>query len=468
MTTEKTEEWDSETAEAERTASVYQTYRERTSRSRKLFDRAQESMPGGNTRGAVYYPPYPVYIAETDGFHVTDVDGNEYFDFVNNMTTLIHGHAPTIVESAVDNVKTGSALGGPTQVEIEWAEHLRKRVPAVEQIRFTNSGTEATMNAIRAARAHTGNDVIAKFEGIYHGTHDAAQISVHPPTHLAGPVSSPNSIPDSAGIPESTTKEILTLPYNDADAALALLKAHQSDLAGVILCPIMGSSVVPVEEEFLNTISEFTSDSDVPLIFDEIISFRLAHGGAHAMLGVEPDLVTFGKVIGGGYPVGAFGGRADLLSGYNPQGGSDIVHSGTFNANPVTAAAGLAALEAYDEAAVEQVNKLGAELAQRSRKVIADNGLSLQVNQMGSLYNMYLSDTPVRSYRDKLASSKELKHLVHLGLLNEGIRIAPKLMGAISTSMNQSEVDQFVNVLDSVLNRLKPEFETRSPNLVDD
>ncbi|WP_174811737.1 aspartate aminotransferase family protein [Salinadaptatus halalkaliphilus] len=442
-------------------------YRDRTETSRRHHETALEYLPGGNTREALHYSPYPAYLEDGDGAVVTDVDGNEYLDFLNNYTSLIHGHAPTgIVEAATDAVRRGSAPGGPTTDEIELARHLVDRAPALELIRFTNSGTEATMNAIRAARAYTGNDIVAKFEGAYHGTHDDAQVSIHPPAHLSGPADDPTSVPDSAGVPDSKREEVLSLPFNDADATVEKLERHRDELACVLLAPYMGSAVVPPEPDFLETLADWTDRTDVPLIFDEVISLRVAYGGAHATLDVEPDLITYGKIVGGGFPVGAFGGREELLDPYDPRGGASVVHSGTFNANPVTASAGLAALEAFDEAAVERLDGLADTLASASRDVIADRGLSIQFNRAGSLFTLYLSPDPVRTYRDK-PHRKALERRLFHELQSEGVRLAPKLMGCLSTPMDEAEVDQFVAALDTALGRLAPTIAARAPEMVD-
>lgn len=454
-------------SETLRETDVVREYYDGTTRSRELFQEATAHMPGGNTRGVLYHSPYPQYVDDAKGPYLTDVDGNELLDFLNNYTTLIHGHDPDFIrQAAADALSGGPSPGAPTTQEIDWAAHLCGRCPAVDQIRFTNSGTEATMNAVRAARAYTGNDVIAKFEGCYHGTHDDVQVSVHPPTHLAGPESDPKSVPDSAGVPRSKMDEVIALPFNDAEAAVAKLERHRDNLAGVIIAPLMGSAVVPGEQAFIDALEEFTSGNDVPLIFDEVISFRTAHGGIHTRYDVTPDLVTYGKVIGGGFPVGAFGGRAELMAGYDPRGGADITHSGTFNANPVTAAAGLAALEAYDEAAVDHVNDLAADLADRAREIRDDHGIELRVNQYASLFNFYLTPSTVHNYRDTTRAADDLTTELYFALLSEGVRLAPKLMGCTSTAMDETHIEEFADGLDTALERIRPELEARAPQLV--
>lgn len=448
-------------------SSARERFYEMTPTSRERYREATDAMPGGSTRGVLYHDPYPVYAEGGSGARLTDLDGNEYLDFQNNYTSLIHGHAPPEpTDAAVDAARSGSAPGMPTETEIRWSNHLVDRVPALDQVRFTNSGTEATMHAIRAARAATGNDLIAKFEGTYHGTHDVAQVSVHPPTTLAGPRDDPRAVPDSAGVAESTLDDVLALPFNDADAAVAKLERHRDELAGVLIAPLMGSAVVPAAESFVDALDRFTDDADVPLLFDEVIALRLAHGGAAATYGVEPDLFAFGKIIGGGYPVGAFGGSAEVMAGYDPRGGADVYHSGTFNANPVTAAAGTAALEAYDPDAVARLNDLSSSLVERSREVAADRGYDLCLNHRGSLFNIYLTNGPVEDYRDVAAAHDGLTEELYFELHTRGVRLAPKLMGCLSTPMGESDVDTFVEAFDASLAALKPTVERRAPNLL--
>lgn len=442
-------------------------YVAQTETSRELFERACKYLPGGNTRDVLYHRPYPSYIESGSGCRVKDVDGNEFIDFMNNMTSLIHGHAPKgVVDRAVLAVRDSSAPGGPTPHEVQWAEHLCNRVDPVDLIRFTNSGTEATMHAIRAARAYTGNDVIAKFEGVYHGTHDDAQVSVHPPLHLAGPPEAPRSVPDSAGVPRSKEEEVLTLPYNDLEASLGLCESQLDSLAGMIIAPVMGSAVIPSTQEFIAGLREFTQEHDVPLIFDEVISFRLAYGGSHELFGVEPDLISFGKLIGGGFPVGAFGGHERIMRAYDPRGSNAVSHSGTFNANPVTASAGLAALERFDSNEVNRLNHMGDTLADGVEDILEDQGFVITLQQEGSLFNLYLTPGPIRNYRDIAGVNKDLEFRLYMELLDEGLRLPSKLMGALSTPMTDREVELFWEGLDTALGRLRPEFEAHAPQLL--
>jgi len=436
-------------------ADLEEAYLTATERSRELHHEAREHLPGGNSRTTLHFEPYPLYIEDAEGCRVTDADGNEYVDFFNNATSLIHGHAPeSVTEAAAAAARSGSAPGGPTPSEIDLAAHLTDRIASVDRVRFTNSGTEATMHAVRAARAYTGESTIAKFEGIYHGTHDVAQVSVAPPVHLAGPAEDPTAVPDSAGVHPAVTEDTVVVPFNSVAATREKLERHADDLAGVLIHPLMGINVIPAGEEFVAMLEEFTDAHDVPLIFDEVVSFRIAHGGAQERYGVEPDITALGKVIGGGFPAGAVGGREDIMSLFDPTAHGEIAHGGTFNANPVTMRAGLTAMEEYDRDAVKRVNGLAASLVERAREVFREHAVEARVNRSGSLFNVYFSDQPVTDYRSRVASSsREEQRLFHL-LLNEGVRLSPGLMGAVSTPMTESEVDGFVDALGSAVERL--------------
>src|SRR5882672_5890594 len=311
-------------------------YLARTPRSRALFERATASLPGGSTRTTVYSAPYPPYIESGQGLWIQDVDGNRYRDFLGNYTSLILGHAhPAVVAAVEAQVRRGSAFAAPTETEIELAEELRRRLPSVERVRFTSSGTEATMFAIRAARAFTGRSLIAKFVRSYHGTHDAV---------MAG----------TAGVPEAMSGLIVELPWGDGEAVETALRGRERDLAAIIIEPVQGAGGVrAASPEFLASLRAFADRHGALLIFDEIISFRVGPGGAQGQAGVRPDLTTLGKIIGGGYPLAAFGGRADVMAVYDSRQAGSISHGGTFNGNPVAAAAGLATLRELTPATFE-------------------------------------------------------------------------------------------------------------------
>ncbi|HMJ79699.1 MAG TPA: aminotransferase class III-fold pyridoxal phosphate-dependent enzyme, partial [Candidatus Dormibacteraeota bacterium] len=324
---------------------VLEEYLARTPRSRALFERAARSLPGGSTRTTVYGAPYPPYLVEGDGLRVRDVDGNEYRDFLGNYTALILGHAhPAVVAAVTAQVRRGSAFGAPTEVEVELAEELRRRLPSLERLRFTASGTEATMFAMRAARAFTGRDLVARFERAYHGTHDVA---------VAG----------TPGVPLALRGSVVELPWGDHDGVTRALAGRERDVAAIIIEPVQGAGGIrAAEPAFLAYLRELADRSGALLIFDEIISFRVGPGGVQERVGVRPDLTTLGKIIGGGYPLAAFGGRAAVMEQFDARRGGGLSHGGTYNGAPVAAAAGLATLGELTPTRYLELDRRGARL----------------------------------------------------------------------------------------------------------
>ena len=286
-------------------------YTAKSSRSRVLHEEALAVMPGGNSRTTTFFDPYPFAIQRGQGAHIWDADGIDRLDFNGNYTSLILGHAPPdVVKSVQQAVELGLSFPGPTESEVRLAELLTRRVPSVQAIRFTNSGTEATMNAVRLARAFTGRAKIAKFEGAYHGTHDWVMVSVSGDAKSTGSRRRPKPVAWSAGIPPAVLKHVVVLPWNDAEGCAEILEAEASQLACLIVDPLMcNAGLIPPAEGFLARLREITERHGIVLIFDEVISFRTAWGGAQERFGIRPDLTTFGKIIGGGLPVGAFGGH---------------------------------------------------------------------------------------------------------------------------------------------------------------
>ena len=303
------------------TAAIEERYRARTPGSAALHQAAAAYLPGGDTRTIAHYAPYPLAIERGRGATLTDADGNEYLDFLNNYTSLIHGHAhPRIVEAATEQLRRGSAYAAATASQAALARLICERVPSVAAVRFTNSGTEANMNAIRAARAFTGRSILVKMEGGYHGTYDATEVSVHPDPALAGPAEAPRPVAEGRGLTPGAVADTLVVPFNDATAAERLFAARGGEIAAVIVEPLLGSGgMVPATREYLRRLRELTAAHGALLIFDEVMSFRVGPGGAQGLNGVEPDLTTFAKIIGGGFPVGAFGGRAEVMAQYDPR-----------------------------------------------------------------------------------------------------------------------------------------------------
>jgi glutamate-1-semialdehyde 2,1-aminomutase len=405
-----------------------ETYLARTPGSAALFERATASIPGGSTRTTVFNRPYPPYMVRGEGLRTWDVDGNEYRDFLGNYTSLILGHAhPDVVAAVEAQVRRGSAFAAPTEVEIELAEEIRRRLPSVERIRFTNSGTEATMFAIRAARAFTGRPLLAKFEKAYHGTHDTA---------LAG----------TPGVPDGISNLVVALPWDDADGVERGLAGREREVAAIIIEPIQGAGGVrAADPAFLRFLRDYADRIGAVLIFDEIISYRIGPNGAQGIFGVRPDLTTLGKIIGGGYPLAAFGGRVEIMDRFDARRPGALSHGGTFNGNPVGAAAGLATLRFLTPDRYERLASLGERLRERIRTGIASQDLDARVAGIASLFQVFAG--PSLEGEDALSATETL----FLGLLVNGFHLAPRGMGAISTPATEADVDALA---DAVVGRL--------------
>ena len=422
-----------------------------------LHKKASTFMPGGDTRNSIYWDPFPIYITSGDGTTLTDADGNQRTDFVNNMTTLILGHRPPEVTSALaEQISKGLSFPAPSPSVVRWAELMCERVPSLDKVRFVNTGTEATLNAIRAARAFTGKQKLVKCEGAYHGNHDAIQISVVPPLDEAGEDDSPKSVAAFPGISETAVDDIFIMPFNDIVTAEKIIRKHADELAAVIVEPVNGQcGMVPAKPEFLEGLRRLTDDLGIVLIFDEVIAFRIAYGGAQDYYGVKPDLTCFGKVVGGGMPVGAFGGRDDIMSLWDPSdGGSVVQHAGTFNGNPMTAVAGVATLESLTADKYEYLEHLGNMLRNKLRTLFAELEVPMSVTGVASLFALQFTPTEVIDYRTYATNNKEMLQTMFIGLLNEGFLMSNRCAGNVSTVHTEDDVDAFVLAVKNVLRRI--------------
>ena len=418
-------------------------YGQLASGSRALWERALGSLPGGNTRTTIYQEPHPVYLVRGEGCRVVDADGVERIDFISNYTSLVHGHChPRVVEAVQRQAGTLMSAAAPSELEVELAERLRERLPSVERLRFTNSGTEATMQAIRAARAFTGRSTVAVFAGAYHGTHDYAS---------SIPAAS-DAPPGGAGIPAGVASTLVVAPFNDVEGTRAALEPHLDELAAILVEPVMGAAgVIPAGEGFLPFLRELADEAGALLLFDEVIAFRVDWHGAQGRYGVTPDLTTLGKIIGGGLPVGAFGGRGDVMALFDPRDERRLSHGGTFNGNPLTMAAGLATLELLTPDELDRLEGLAVELRTKLEGLFAGIGLPVCVTQVGSLFNIHVTEGPVLDHSDVLAGDTALLRELHLALLGHGILFTPRGMGCLSTPMSGAEVDAFVEAARAAL-----------------
>jgi glutamate-1-semialdehyde 2,1-aminomutase len=447
---------------------IIDQYYRRTQQSRAHHKIAQKVLPGGDTRLSVYFFPYPTYIDGGEGCYVYDVDGNRYVDFNNNFTSLIHGHAhPAVVAAVQAQVAKGTIYAAPACCQHELAAILCDRIPSVERVRFCNSGTEATMMAMRLARAYSGKDVILKMDGGYHGTHDFAEINITASADEQGP---PSLRKESRGIPDCLLEAMMVVPFNDLDAVEETLSAYNHRIAAVIVEPMMNAGgLVAARDGYLVGLRKLADKYGVLLIFDEVVTFRLSLGGWQLLDHVLPDITALGKIIGGGLPVGAIAGKAEIMELFNPTRPDHLKHSGTFNGNSISMVAGLAALKHYGQNEIDRINRLGERLRQGIRDAFQDHGLKVNVTGRGSLAYIHWTGGEIVTARDSARAAKaagQLLMLLHLGLLNHGIWVPYRGELAVSTPMNEREVDQVSEAVSEVLHILKPYVEDVAPQFL--
>ena len=431
-------------------------YKAKTSRSRQMYEEALRVMPGGNSRTTTFFDPYPFFITRGAGARIWDADGAERLDFNGNYTSLILGHAhPSVVEAVTEQATRGMSFPGPSEHEVKLAGLLTQRIPSMEVVRFANSGTEATMNAVRAARAFTGRSKLAKFEGAYHGTHDWVLVSVSPDPAKSGSRKRPKPVAYSAGVPDTVLKHTVVLPWNDAEACVKILEKQGRDIAALIVDPLMANAGLLVPQPgFLERLREVTERLGIVLIFDEVISFRVAPGGAQQRFGVRPDLTTLGKIIGGGLAVGAFGGRAEVMNYYDPRGGKGrISHGGTFNANPVTMAGGVATMQELTPEAYARLDALGDRLRAGVKRILSKSKQAGQVTGLGSLFWIHWTKKRLSDYRSSRPADAERPLRTFMALLNDGVLLTQRGLGCCSLAMTDADVDRLLEAFGRVVEK---------------
>jgi glutamate-1-semialdehyde 2,1-aminomutase len=431
------------------------------SRSMKLYKRALKVLPGGVSRNAVLRKPHPTYLARGEGCYLVDIEGNRRIDFANNMASLIHGHAhPAITSAVAMQLERGTASTFATEVEIAFAEHLVGRSRSFEKIRFVNSGTEAIMCAIKAARAFTQRPMVAKVEGAYHGLYDYAEVSQTAAPGNWGEPAHPASVPVVRGTPDSALHEVVVIPFNDPMRALALLNEHAEDIAGILIDPLPHRvGMMAASDEFIQTLRHWADVHGALLIFDEVITFRSEYGGAQEWYDERPDLTALGKIIGGGFPVGAVAGRAEVMDVLNPLASPVLFpHSGTFSANPITMTAGLTAMRLYDRDEVAWVNALGERARRQIAEAIAAADVPACVTGAGSMFRIHPKPTPPVDYREAYPTpceSAAIKALLE-HLFENGIVMINTCSGTISTVMGIHEVDVLTERLLAGFRHIRP------------
>ncbi len=427
---------------------------DRNSRSAELYERAKAVLPGGISRLQTLVDPYPIYAQRGEGASIVDADGTRRLDMMNNFASLIHGHARAeVIDAATRAAGTGSCFAMPTEAEIALAELLCARVKSVDRVRFCNSGTEAVMLALKAARARTGRARIAKIEGAYHGMYDYAEVSLDSAPDNWG--NDPNSVRFAAGSPSAVLDDTVVFPHNDTAAAERILRNAGESLAAILIDPAPGVfGMIPMTPEFVAMIQRVAHDIGASIIIDEVIAFRLNYHGAQAKFGIEPDYTTFAKIIGGGFPVGAVAGTEAAMAVFSHVHGKPLnPSSGTFTANPVSMSAGLATMELMTPEAYAALDALGAHARMVAARAFQAAGVEGQITGVGGMFAIHLHSRPITDYRSAYPVGTEATRgkALHLALLEAGFIMSPKLSAFLSTAMTTDDIDRFGAALEAAL-----------------
>lgn len=425
----------------------------RTEKSKQLYEKAIKILPGGvnsPVRAFKSVGGTPIFIKKGIGSKIYDVDGNEYIDYIGSWGPHLFGHNPEFIKNALlEAIENGTSFGTPTEIEVKMAELVRELVPSIEMIRFVNSGTEATMSAVRVARGFTKRNKIIKFEGNYHGHADFFLIK-------AGSGALTFGVPTSPGVTEGNAKDTLVADFNDITSVKKLISQNKNEIAAIILEPIVGNmGVVPAEKTFLQELRQICDEEKIVLIFDEVMTgFRVAKGGAQELYGIKPDLTTFGKIIGGGLPVGAYGGRAEIMSMVAPAG--PVYQAGTLSGNPLAMAAGFAALNYIKNNPMiyDQLEEKSKYLENGFRKNLNDLGKNYTINRVGSMMTLFFTDSEVKTYNDAIKSDTKLFAQYFQEMLSRGIYLPPAQFEAffISTAHSYDDLQKTIDIQREVFN----------------
>ena len=424
--------------------------RRATPRSLSQWERGQATMPGGVIKGAYSMTPHPIYIERAEECYLWDIDGRRYVDFTNHHTAMVLGHSPpTVVEALNDAVASGLGFGAPSTLEAEMSEEIVGRFPSIEKVRFTNSGTESSLHATRMARARTGRPKVAKFEGAYHGSHDALEVSVSPPLDEAGPDDSPNAVASWPGMAQSSEEDVVILPYGQLESVELILRERKDEIAAVFFDGKPG--IYDIDPGLAQLLRDLTRELGMVLVMDEVVSFRAGYGGYQSLVGVEPDLTLFAKIMGGGMPGGVIGGSSELMDLLDSSSDTYLNQSGTFSGNHLTLAAGLATLRALTPEVYEHLDALRERLVSGLRGVFHRAGVQAQVRGVGSIVSFDLGDRPVTDYRSMVETDKETFDLIRMEALLKGYFIAAGLGLCLCAPMGPEHIDGLVETIEEAL-----------------
>ena len=432
----------------------------------RLHAQASQLIPGATSRLHYHFKPHPIYARSGRGCCLTDIDGDQRIDCLNNMTALIHGHADADVSAAIiAQVQRGVSFSEPAEPEVALARLMCERVPSVQQVHFRSSGTEAVMMAVKLARAFTGRHRIAKFEGAYHGYYDYVQVSFSSTPANWGSAQAPQSVPSSGGLSPTVGDDVLVLPFNDRAGVERLLAQHGSEMAALLFEPLSNrAGMVLPQPGFLDFLHQITRQYGIVLIFDEVIAFRLGQAGAQGRYGGKPDLTAFGKIIGGGLPIGAIGGRADIMALLDPAcAGPRVISGGTYSGNPLSAAAGLATLNKLTPAMHARLDAMGQRMRDGLNQIFRAAGQKAQASGDGSLFQIVPSERPLSNYRDvpQDAAAFDWLDRLHCALLCSGVIISHRGLSCVSSPMGEAEVDEVLAAFERAVAGLHPGEQTR-------
>lgn len=419
------------------------TYAKNFKKSAKKHKELCKYMPGGNTKSLSFFSPFPVHIKKGKGAYVYSTDGNKLLDVVNAYGALIHGHADNRIITSINlSIENGTQFASPSDAQYKLSKMLCKRVKSVEKVRFCNSGTEATLFAMRAARAYKNKEKIVKIKGGYHGTHDAVARATDVQSVMSG-------------IPSSMTNDIIEISYNNFEEAQIILTLLKEQIAAVIIEPFLGAGgIIAPQNGYLEHIRKLTTENNILLIFDEILSFRIHKAGAQAYYGVEPDITAFGKIIGGGLAIGAFGGKTEIMNIFDHTAcKKPVFHSGTFNGYDTALNAGYTALEKYDKKEITKLNKKGEYIYKKLNKVIEKENLKIKITQVGSFLNIHFVEEEVINNEIAMKSNQDALSLLHIALINKGIYSTPRGLIVLSTAMTKKDIEFIVKTYTKIFTK---------------